>query len=196
VAVDPHTGPSDLPTVDSDNLRGAELAVEHLLGLGHRRIGMLTGRRDLQSALLREQGYRKALVAAGLAVDDTLIVEGAYDADVSGEHAHQLLALDDRPTAIFAANDTSAIAAIAAAHELGLSVPGDLSVVGFDNVPESAMCTPPLTTVEQPIQEMGKRAVEMLLRLIAGQATEPSHVTLDTRLVVRQTTAAPGKGQR
>jgi LacI family transcriptional regulator len=188
VAVDPHTGPSDMPTIDSDNLRGAQLAVEHLAGLGHRRIGMLTGRPDLQSALLREQGYRAALAAAGIAVDERLIVEGAYEPDVAAEHARDLLAGADRPTAIFAANDLSAIAAMQVAAELGLRVPEQLSVVGFDNIPESALCTPPLTTVEQPIRQMGQEAVDMLIRLIAGADVESPHVRLATRLVVRQST--------
>jgi LacI family transcriptional regulator len=89
---------------------------------------------------------------------------------------------------VFAANDTSAIATIAVARELGLSVPGDLSVVGFDNIPESALCTPPLTTVEQPIRTMGHHAIEMLIRLIRDDPPEATHITLATNLVVRQTT--------
>ncbi|HEY0807067.1 MAG TPA: LacI family DNA-binding transcriptional regulator, partial [Pseudonocardiaceae bacterium] len=139
VAVDPHTGPSEFPTVDSDNLKGAQLAVEHLLALGHRRIGMLTGRPDLQSARLREQGYRAALAAAGVPVDEDLLRIGAYDPAISLASARELLDTPDRPTAIFAANDVTAIATIDAAVELGLRVPADLSVVGFDNVPESVL---------------------------------------------------------
>jgi LacI family transcriptional regulator len=191
VAVDPHTGPSTLPTIDSDNLRGAQLATEHLLELGHRRIAMLTGRPDLQSARLREEGYRKALAAAGVAPDESLIRLGAYNAEVSAESARELLAGDDRPTAVFAANDTSAIATVDVAVELGLSVPGDLSVVGFDNIPESALAQPPLTTVEQPIRTMGHHAIEMLIRLIREDPPETTHITLATRLVVRQSTSRP-----
>jgi LacI family transcriptional regulator, galactose operon repressor len=190
VAVDPHTGPSELPTIDSDNLRGAQLATEHLLGLGHRRIALLTGRPDLQSAQLRETGYRRALAAAGVPVDEDLIRVGAYDPEVSTESARSLLSRDDRPTAVFAANDLSAIATIETARELGLRVPEDLSVVGFDNIPESVLCTPPLTTVDQPIREMGRRAILLLIELMAGEQTGPTHLTLDTSLVVRQSTAA------
>jgi LacI family transcriptional regulator len=194
VAVDPHTGPSDLLTIDSDNLRGARLATEHLLGLGHRRIAMLTGRPDLQSAQLREQGYRQALAAAGVPVDEDLIQVGAYDPDVSADAARRLLTADgnpaDRPTAVFAANDLSAIATIEVAAELGLCVPDDLSVTGFDNVPESALCTPPLTTINQPIREMGLRAIELLIQLIHGEQPESTHVTLETSLVVRRSTRA------
>jgi LacI family transcriptional regulator len=190
VAVDPHTGPSHLPTIDSDNLRGAQLATEHLLELGHRRIAFLSGRPDLQSAELRKTGYLRALTAAGITPDEDLIRIGAYDPEVSAASAHALLTSPDRPTAVFAANDISAIATVSAARELGLTVPDDLSVVGFDNVPESALCRPPLTTVDQPIREMGHRAIRMLIALINGDEVERTHVTLDTGLVVRNSTRA------
>ncbi|WP_233225814.1 LacI family DNA-binding transcriptional regulator [Amycolatopsis sp. CA-126428] len=190
VAVDPHTGPSHLPTIDSDNLRGAQLATEHLLDLGHRRIAFLAGRPDLQSAELRKTGYLRALTAAGITPDEDLIRIGAYDPEVSAASAHALLTGPDRPTAVFAANDISAIATVGAARELGLAVPDDLSVVGFDNVPESALCSPPLTTVDQPIREMGHRAIRMLIALINGDDVDRTHVTLDTGLVVRRSTRA------
>jgi LacI family transcriptional regulator len=190
VAVDPHTGPSELPTIDSDNLRGAQLATEHLLELGHRRIAMLTGRPDLQSAQLREQGYRQALAAAGVPVDEDLIELGGYDPAVSIEPARRLLTLPDPPTAIFAANDVSALTTLDVAAELGLRVPDHLSVVGFDNIPESALSTPPLTTVDQPIRKMGQRSIELLISLIRGEPAEVTHITLATSLIVRQSTRA------
>jgi LacI family transcriptional regulator len=186
VAVDPHTGPSDLVTIDSDNLRGGRLATGHLLDLGHRRIAMLTGRPDLQSAQLREEGYRQAMAAAGVPVDEKLVAVGAYDPEIAVDAALELLTGPDRPTAVFAANDLSAIATIEAATRLGLRVPDDLSVVGFDNVPESALCVPPLTTVDQPIRKMGQRAVELLVGLIRGEQPDSFHVTLETNLIVRQ----------
>jgi LacI family transcriptional regulator len=189
VAVDPHTGPSDFPTVDADSLRGARLATEYLLGLGHRRIALLAGREDLQSAKLREQGYRDALEAAGVPFLDTLVRVGGYDPELATSAARELLTGEEGPTAVFAANDITAIATIEVAQELGLRVPEDLSVVGFDNIPESALCTPPLTTVNQPIRTMGQRAVEMLIRLIREQPVEHTHLTLDTKLVVRGSTA-------
>jgi LacI family transcriptional regulator len=188
VAIDPHTGPSDLPTIDSDNLRGGQLATAHLLELGHRRIAMITGRPDLQSSQLREEGYRQALAAAGVAADDDLIRVGDYDPRLSAEQARELLSAPHPPTAIFAANDVSAIAAIAAATDLGLTVPGDLSVVGFDNIPESALCTPPLTTISQPIRQMGEQAIHLLLQLIRGESAVNAHITLATDLVLRQST--------
>jgi LacI family transcriptional regulator len=190
VAIDPQAGQSDLPTVDSDSLRGAQLATGHLLELGHRRIAMLTGRPDLQSAQLREQGYRQALADAGIDVDEDLVLVGDYDAEVSQRQARTLLTGQNRPTAVFAANDMSAIATMETAAELGLRVPADLSVVGFDNIPESALCSPPLTTVSQPVRQMGQRSIELLLQLIRGEPADVNHITLATDLVVRQSTQA------
>ena len=190
VAIDPHTGQSELPTIDSDNLRGGQLATAHLLGLGHRRIAMLSGRPDLESSRLREQGYRQAMAAAGVPVSEDLVLVGGYDAQASAECTRTLLGSADPPTAIFAANDVSAIAAIQAAVGLGLRVPADLSVVGFDNIPESALCAPPLTTVNQPIRQMGERSIQLLLRLMRGDHVEDTHITLQTDLVVRQSARA------
>lgn len=192
VAVDPHTGHPDMPTVLSDNLRGAVLATEHLLELGHRRIGFLAGRPDLESAALRERGYREALHRAGIAVDEQLIRAGEYEAQSAARASRELLTLDRPPTAVFAANDLSAIQVIEVAASLGLRVPADLSVVGFDNVPESALARPPLTTIEQHIQAMGEHAVQMLLTLIRGQSLDAVHVILPTELVVRASCVGPG----
>jgi LacI family transcriptional regulator, galactose operon repressor len=191
VAVDPHTGPSSLPSVHSDNLAGAITATRHLLELGHRRIGFLAGRPDLESARQREQGYCRALSDAGLPVDTNLIRVGDYELEMSQEPARQLLTLDDRPTAVFAANDLSAMQTMHVARTLGLAIPGDVSVVGFDNIPESALIEPPLTTIDQSIQEMGRRAVELLIAVIEGETGLTQQVTLPTRLVVRQSTGVP-----
>lgn len=188
VAVDPHTGPADLPSVAADSFAGAQAVTEHLIAGGHRRIGMVSGRPDLQSAQQREAGYRQALIEAGIPVEDDLVTVGAYDPGLARASAHRLLSTVERPTAIFCANDISAIAVIEATRELGLSVPGDVSIAGFDNIPESALCDPPLTTVEQPIREMGRRSVEMLIALISGQELAERTVTLSTRLVVRGST--------
>jgi LacI family transcriptional regulator len=192
VAVDPHTGRSSLPTVASDNLQGARLAVDHLVGLGHRRIGMVTGRADLISAELRERGYREAHTAAGIDVDESLLRLGAFDPDIAREAARELLTMAEPPTAIFAANDSTALATLEVADELGVDVPDRLSVVGFDNIPESALAQPPLTTVQQPMRRMGHDAIAMLVALIAGADLDNTHITLETTLVPRQTTAAPG----
>ncbi len=128
-----------------------------------------------------------ALRSSGRAieVDPSLIRVGGYQVDTAEEATRQMLELDDRPTAIFAANDVSAIAAMSVARSKGLVVPDDLSVIGFDNVPESALSEPPLTTIEQPIQQMGFEAVKILIRLIDGTEPVRDHTLLPTRLVVR-----------
>jgi len=192
VAIDHNVGAPSLPTVDSHNLRGAVFATEHLLALGHRRIGFVGGRPDLASAQVREDGYRQALADAGIEFRPELVLIGGFEPRIARQAAAQLLALDERPTAIFAANDVSAIEVIGVARSLGLRVPEDLSVVGFDNVPESALSDPPLTTVDQFVQRMGFRAAEMLVELIADPTQAPKHVVLPTRLVVRGSTTALG----
>jgi LacI family transcriptional regulator len=189
VAVDHNVGSSDLPTIDSDNFSGAVAATNHLLGLGHRRIGFLSGRPDLESARLRESGYRSALAAAGIAVDPSLIQAGGYEPETAKRVTQALLDGADAPTAIFAANDVMALATIDAARAAGRSIPGDLSVIGFDNVPESALCDPPLTTIEQPIRQMGLEAVELLIALIEERDDVVTHRMLPTKLVPRASCA-------
>ncbi len=190
VAVDPHRGHGELTTVDSDNMRGAVVAVEYLLRLGHRRIGFLGGRPDLESARLREEGYRAALTRAGIPVDPSLMAIGGYRQETADLPAHELLTMPGRPTAIFAANDSSAIRTMEVARSLGLSVPGDLSVIGFDNVPESALTTPPLTTIAQPIRRMGAEAIHLLIAMMDGVSEGGTHVTLPTELVERSSCRA------
>lgn len=189
VAVDPHTGPSGPPTVDSDSLAGAVTATRYLIGLGHRRIGFIGGRPDLESARLREAGFRQAMADAGIAVDESLVRSGGYATKTTEGPAHELLTLPDRPTAVFAANDLSAIAVIDVARELGLAVPDDLSVIGFDNVPESALANPPLTTIAQPLQQMGAEALRLLVDVINGVERDP-HLRLPTQLVERSSCRA------
>ena len=188
VAVDPHLNVTGMPTVDSDSFRGAIAATEHLLELGHRRIAFLGGRQDLESAQLREQGYRSAHQSAGVAVDPELVRIGGYRPELAEEPARALLTLPDRPTAVFAANDVMAMRTIRVAERLGLAVPDDVSVVGFDDVPEAMLVAPQLTTIAQPIQEMGFTAVRLLLDLLAGRPLASTHVTLPTALVVRHST--------
>lgn len=189
VAVDPHTGPDGPATVAVLNVDGARAATEHLITLGHRRIAHLRGRTDLESAHQREAGYRQALEAAGIRVDPALIIDGGYRAASATAGAHALLDLTDRPTAVFAANDLTAIEMIRVAAERGLSTPDDLSVVGFDDVPQASSHTPQLTTVRQPLVEMGASAVRVLLSMLEGG--DPEHVRMPAELVVRASTAAP-----
>ena len=188
VAIDPHTGSTGASTIEADNVAGAREATQHLIELGHRRIAHVRGRVDLASASRREQGYRDALEAAGIPFDPALVRVGGYRASETTEAARELLGMPDRPTAVFAANDLSAIRVMEVANELGLRVPDDLSVVGFDNVPEAANSSPPLTTSAQPLHQMGAEAVRLLLALLDGNGAE-EHLVLPTRLVMRSSTA-------
>ncbi|CAH0126521.1 MULTISPECIES: LacI family DNA-binding transcriptional regulator [unclassified Microbacterium] len=189
VAVDPHVGAADAATVTVANVEGAQAATEHLISLGHRRIAHLRGRTDLESAREREQGYRSALEAAGIPFDPTLVVDGSYRAADSTAGANAILDLADTPTAVFAANDLSAIEMMRVAAERGLRVPSDLSVVGFDDILDAGSHVPQLTTVRQPLPEMGTAAVRMLLDVLQGHDPEP--IRMPTTLVVRESTAPP-----
>ncbi|MCS5734080.1 LacI family DNA-binding transcriptional regulator [Herbiconiux daphne] len=191
VAIDPHTGRADLPTVESDSFGGALQATRYLIELGHRRIGFVAGRPDLRSAGLRDAGYRRALGEAGIPFDPSLVRVGLYQRETAREPALSLLRSPDRPTAVFAANDLSAIAIVQVAAELGLEVPGDLSVVGFDDIPEASQMNPALTTIRQPMQKLGAAAAGLLVALMNGETPAQTHIRLPTRLVPRATTAPP-----
>lgn len=191
VAVDPHTGRADLPTVESDSFAGAREATRYLLELGHRRIGFIAGRPDLRSSILRDAGYRRALSDAGVAYDPSLVRVGMYQPDVVRDQARGLLSQDRPPTAVFAANDLSALAVIDVAAGMGLRIPQDLSVIGFDDIPDATQGPVSLTTVRQPMQGLGATAAGMLVSLMNGDTLDATHVGLATRLVVRGTTAPP-----
>src|SRR5690606_35013356 len=189
VAIDPSEGPDGPSTVSVINVDGARAATEHLISLGHRRIAHLRGRTDLISAQQREEGYRSALAAAGIAFDPALLADGGYRAADSTAGAHALLELADPPTAVFAANDLSAIELIRVAGERGLRVPDDLSVIGFDDIPGAAFHTPQLSAVRQPLTEMGAAAVRVLLSMMEGGERED--VRMPAELKARESTAAP-----
>ncbi len=191
VAIDPHTGRADVPAVESDSLDGAFQATKHLIELGHRRIAFLGGRPDLRSSIYREEGYRRALAAAGIAFDPSLVRVGHYEKDMAMAPAWALLSRPDRPTAIFAANDLSAIATLHVAAEMKLDVPSDLSVVGFDDIPDASRMIPALTTIRQPMHRLGASAVELLIALMAGETPAVTHIRLPTRLIRRATTDVP-----
>jgi LacI family transcriptional regulator len=194
VIVDPHL-PLDerVPTVSAAHTSGASEAVEHLLGLGHRRIAAITGPKGWIATEERRRGYRAALAAVGVMPDPQLEVEADFRTKGGMQAALSLLALDDPPTAIFAFNDMLAIGAMQAARQCGIRVPEELSVVGFDDTFEASIVTPTLTTVRQPLAEMGRMAVALLVRLLGNQRMEALHVELETKLVVRESTAlAPG----
>ena len=165
--------------------------MRHLLQLGHRRIAQITGPLGWVATEGRRRGYRAALASAGILPDPALEVESIPETGPGWQAAEKLLGLPDRPTAIFAFNDNIAIGAVQAARARGLRVPEDLSIIGFDDVEHATIVTPELTTVRQPLAEMGRTAVSLLMRLLERQRFETLHVELATRLVVRDSTAPP-----
>lgn len=195
VAIDPNNESPDCPSVIATNHAGALAAMEYLIGLGHRRIGFIGGRSDLQSANHRRQGYLDALAQASIPLDLTLIEAGDFSIGMGHQCAERLLALREPPTAIFAANDQSAIGAMDAAREIGLRIPEDLSIIGFDNIPESAFSNPRLTTVDQFIARMGHIGTEMLLNLIQGESLEDNQFKVATQLVSRDSCRPIGQGR-
>jgi LacI family transcriptional regulator len=192
VVIDPRLSLNDrIPAVSAANASGADQVTRHLLELGHRRIAAITGPRDWQATEERRRGYHAALASAGILPDTALEIEADFEIHGADRAAQVLLDRPDPPTAIFAFNDNLAIGTIQAARAYGLRVPEDLSVVGFDDSEHASLITPALTTVRQPLAEMGRTAVNLLRRLIDGQRVETLHVELGTRLVVRDSTARP-----
>ncbi|WP_062437132.1 LacI family DNA-binding transcriptional regulator [Herbidospora daliensis] len=192
VVLDPAGDPGrGVPSVGATNWSGGLEATRHLLELGHRRIAMITGPEFAFSSRARLDGYRTALDAAGIPADPALIRRGAFQIEDGVEYARELMELAHPPTAIFTANDGMAIGVYRAAHELGLRIPDDLSVVGFDDMATWRWTNPPLTTVRQPLAEMGSAATEMLVKLATGEPLPQRRVELGTELMIRGSTAAP-----
>jgi LacI family transcriptional regulator len=185
VVVDPNNVSPDCPAVIAANRSGALVAMEYLISLGHRRIGFIGGRPELQSAVQRLQGYKDGLRQTGIPLDPELIQAGDYTTETGMICAQKLLSLSDPPTAIFAANDQSAIGVVKAAQEAGLRVPDDVSLVGFDNIPEAIYISPGLTTVDQSIDKMGYVATEMLVSLIQGESLDGNLYKMPTHLIIR-----------
>ena len=168
-------------TVSATNALGGRAATEHLLSLGHRRIGVITGVPDWLSSVERLSGHRAALASAGVRPDPTLVVESDWAAEGGETAAALLLDRPKPPSAIFAFNDNMAVGVLRAAQARGLRVPEDLSVVGFDDAEHASTVTPALTTVRQPLAEMGRMAASVLLRLLANRRVEPLGIELETR---------------
>lgn len=180
-----------IPSVGTTNWSGGMAATQYLLSLGHRRIGIIADRAHYLMAYARFSGYRMALEAAGIPSDPQLVREGNFHPEDGLEQASALLDLPDPPTAIFAGSDWQAVGVYRAIYERGLTVPGDISVIGFDDVPSAQWMTPPLTTIRQPLKEMGRMAMSILLKLIAGEQLETPRVELASSLVIRASCAPP-----
>lgn len=208
VTIDDQGGPVATPWVGVDNTAGARVATQHLIELGHRRIAHIQGPLAFRCAHERYEGYRQALLEAGITPDPALVVQGSFEITGGKAAARHIFSMADeeRPTAIFVGNDQTAYGVLSVAEEFGMRIPEDIAVIGFDDIPLSALMNPPLTTIHQPFIEMGQKAVNLLLSLIdpeyisdsdeqalfktppeelARNFDEPVQIELDTYLVVR-----------
>jgi len=193
VVIDPvNPPPPDVPSVGATNWAEGLAATEHLLGLGHRRIGAIAGPGDYLCSRARADGYRSALERAGVRFDAALVRHGDFYHEGGFVRGGELLDLADPPSAVFAGSDQQAFGLYEAARQRGLRVPQDLSIVGFDDLPVARWVSPPLTTVRQPLAEMGRAAAQMLDDLIDGLPLRTNRVELSTELIVRESTAPPG----
>ena len=196
VVIDPVNLPEpDLPGVGATNWSGGLAATEHLIGCGHTRIAAIGGPENFLCSVARIDGYRSALERAGLKYDPALVRHGDFEYEGGFLRAESLLDLAEPPTAIFAGSDQQALGVYEAARQRGLRIPQDLSVVGFDDLPMSRWSSPPLTTIRQPLAEMGRLAAEMLGSLVEGLTLSSHRMEIATELVVRGSTARPPASQ-
>ncbi|BCJ41060.1 LacI family transcriptional regulator [Actinoplanes ianthinogenes] len=192
VALDPASPVSaEIPTVDAANWAGGRSATRHLLGLGHRRIAMIAGAPNLRCSRTRLDGYRAALDEGGVAYRPDLVEHGNFDFGSALAAGLRLLDRADRPTAIFASCDRMALGVYEAARRRRIPIPERLSVVGFDDLPGASWASPPLTTVRQPLRDMGGYAAGALLSLVRGEPLTTPYVEMTTSLVIRESTAPP-----
>lgn len=178
-------------SVGATNIQGSYEATRYLIELGHRRIGFITGPMALGCAVDRLAGYRAAMTDFGLPIDPALICPGQFFQPQGFACAEALFKLPERPTAIVASNDEIAFGVMEAARVHGLSLPKDLSVIGFDDTPRASQVYPQLTTIRQPLEQMGQTAVEMLLELIDDPELVVERITLPTELVIRASCCSP-----
>lgn len=174
--------------IDIDNINGSYVAVSHLIRLGRQRVGMIAGPATSTVGIDRREGYQKAMIERGRALDRSMILEGDFT-EAGGYYAMKQL-LPSRPDAIFAASDIMAIGAMRAAREAGRRIPDDIAFVGFDDLPIATLSEVQLTTVRQPVEQFGAKAVEVLTDLIDNGIDPPRHVIMETELVIRRTCGA------
>lgn len=177
-----------LPSVDVDNYSGARAATEYLIGLGHKRIGFVSGPKGYGATSARLRGYKEALLAAGIAFEECLVAQGDFFQPSGFAAGKKLLSLRQAPSAIFVSNDLMAFGVMEAIKEQGMRLPTDISVIGFDDIPMASQVYPPLTTVRQPLYEMGVAAARMMMAMLRGVEPPSRRITLLTELVERSTT--------
>ncbi len=178
-----------------DNAEGGQLATSHLISLGHGRIGCISGPSDFTPSAHRVVGYRQTLADHGIAVDEQLVVKGDWTYEGGYNRASQLLTMTDSPTAIFACNDVMAVGVISAAAEMGLEVPDDLSIIGFDDIRLASFTNPTLSTIAQPKYELGAAAVTMLLERMQDPQLPSRRRLFGIDLIVRKSTGPPPPGR-
>jgi LacI family transcriptional regulator len=188
VIIDHHSGAENEPSVTATNRKGTLDAMRHLMALGHRRIGFITGRMDMTCSLDRLHGYRDGLIEVGLPFDADLVCEGDFSQAAGFQQTRVLLQAKDPPTAIVASNDAMAFGVMDAVKAAGLTIGQEISIVGFDDVYMASQSYPTLTSIRQPLAGMGETALEMLVTLIQGRPILKPRRELPTELIIRQST--------
>lgn len=178
------------PRLFVENTAGARLATRHLIEAGHSRIAYLGGPHGLFSVVERHEGFQQAMAEAGLPVRPDYVALGGFDPELARATTLKFLALPEPPTAIFASSDYLAIGAVMGLRDAGVSVPDDVSLIGFDDMPFGAMLTPPLTAIRQPVEQIGRQGFQLLLQLLNGK-TPPPLTRLPVELIRRQSVGAP-----
>jgi LacI family transcriptional regulator/LacI family xylobiose transport system transcriptional regulator len=197
VLIDPLSAPSlDIPSIGVTNWNGARDAMQHLLGLGHTRIGMVAGRSHSLAGAARLHGYRAALEEARIVYDPAIVRSTDFDYDEALAASLQILRCDEPPTAVFAASDAQALGVLEAARQEGFGVPDDLAVMSFDDTLVAAMACPPLSAVRQPFEELGHEATRVLMQLAEGRPPVSPRIELATELVLRTSTSVPRHADR
>lgn len=192
VQISPLNRKSDVPYVTGDDYQGAYLMTERLIDLGHRRIAFLSGPRNHRSSIDRLFGYKAALEVYGIPIREDFILDSLYNFDGGYTAARIAMGLGSTPTAFFGGSDEAAIGALFALEEMGINVPSQVSVSGFDNLPQAQQTWPGLSTVAHPIDAIVEHAIKMLITILAGDQPDSRQVVLPSRLVMRGSTAVPG----
>ena len=195
VAIDNSVADKTIPSVIVDNFSAQVESVDYLCGLGHRRLGFMTGLEDSEVGKNRYEGYKSGLMKHGIEMDSSLVFRGNYTFGSGVSGIDYFLSLSDKPTAIICANDSMALGAINKLRQEGIEVPDAMSVVGFDDIDIARQVTPTLTTVAVPVDDIAGRAFDMLENLIEGRSLENRHVALEARLVIRETSQEPARDE-